>query len=323
MTVESGVFVGVDVSKSRLDVFVAPAGSRIAAKNSVEGIAELLEEIALTVPQLIVVEATGGYDRELCAALQAAGLPVALVNPRQVRDFAKASGRLAKTDRLDAAVLAHYGSAMRPPVRALPDQASQDLDAVVARRRQLKDMLASEKQRLGTARPAVRRTIEEHIGWLEGKIAELEERSQEMIGAEPIWREKDLLLRSAPGVGPVVSTTLLADLPELGQLNRKEIAALVGVCPFNRDSGAWRGRRNCWGGRAEVRKVLYMAAISGLRHNPIIKAHYDRLRAAGKEHKVAMVAAMHKLLVRLNAMLQHQQAWDPPSQKSPRPEYSC
>ena len=321
---DSGVFVGVDVSKARLDVFALPEGRRIAFGNDLDGISGLVEATLEIGPQLVVVEATGGYERALANALQEAGVPVATVNPRQVRDFARASGKLAKTDLLDAAVLAQYAAAICPPVRLLPDQASQDLEAVVARRRQLTDILASEKQRLATARPSVRPTIEEHIGWLEGKIAELEERSRDLIEADPAWREKDRLLQSAPGVGKVVSATLLASLPELGTLDRKEIAALVGVCPFNRDSGAWRGRRSCWGGRAEVRKVLYMAAFNGRRYNPIIGAQYDRLRANGKEPKVAMVAAMHKLLVSLNAMLQRNESWNPPvSHSAASAAHSC
>jgi transposase len=324
VTEQGSVFVGVDVAKTRLDVCFAPSGLRMAVANSPVGIGELVEAASAAEPELVVVEASGAYERPLCAALDAAGLPVALVNPRQVRDFARASGRLAKTDLLDAAVLAHYAAAMRPPVRALPDQASEELDALVTRRRQLKEMLATEKQHLATAPSSVRRTIEEHIGWLEGKMAELEGPAREMIQADPEWRKKDALLQSVPGVGPVVSATLLADLPELGKLDRKQIAALVGVCPFNRDSGAWRGRRSCWGGRAEVRKVLYMAVISGLRHNHILRAHYDRLRSNGKEHKVAMVAGMHKLLISLNAMIQSGEAWDP-SVREIRPSavYSC
>lgn len=309
---QSSVFVGVDVSKARLDVFLLPDGSHMAFANDPAGIAGLVEAMLQARPELVVIEATGGYERALANALQEAGVPAATVNPRQVRDFARASGKLAKTDQLDAAVLARYAATMRPPVRPLPDQASQDLEAVIARRRQLVEMLASEKQRLATARPAVRQTIEEHIRWLEGQIAQLDERTRDLIQADPAWREKDRLLQSAPGVGKVVSATMLAALPELGALDRKEIAALVGVCPFNRDSGLWRGRRSCWGGRAEVRKVLYMAAITGLRHNPVIKALYERLRQNGKERKVAMVAAMHKLLISLNAMLQRKESWNPP-----------
>ena len=263
---------------------------------------------ALT-PALVVLEATGGLELELVGALAAAALPVVVVNPRQVRDFARATGRLAKTDALDAAVLAHFGEAVRPPLRALRDAESLALKALLGRRQQLVTMLVAERNRRGAAGAAVRPRIEAHIAWLEQERSELEDELRQTLQRSPVWRERDQLLRSVPGVGEQLSLTLLAELPELGRLNRRAIAALVGVAPFNRDSGRMRGRRTIWGAPARVRAMLYMGALSASRHNPVIRDCYQRLLAAGKPKKLALTACMRKLLVILNAMLKHHTPW--------------
>jgi transposase len=258
---------------------------------------------------LVVLEATGGLEIPLTGVLAAAGVPVAVVNPRQVRDFAKAAGKLAKTDALDAQVLAHFAEVMRPEPRPLPDAQTQTLAAILARRRQLVEMLTAEKNRLGSARPPVRKSLRTHIAWLERELAHTDSDLAHAIRESPVWREKDELLRSTPGVGPVLTTTLLADLPELGALTSKQITALVGVAPLNHDSGTWRGKRAVWGGRAQVRAVLYMGALVAARFNPVIRAFYQRLCAAGKAKKVALTACMRKLLTILNAMMKHRTAW--------------
>ena len=260
---------------------------------------------------MIVVEATGGWESRVAAALAAASLPVAVINPRQARAFARATGHLAKTDRLDAQVLARFAEAVRPTPRPLPDEAAQELAALLTRRRQLVDMLTAEKNRLGQARGQVRAQIRTHITWLERQITARDTDISTLIRQSPVWRERDDLLQSAPGVGPVFSTTLVAELPELGTLSRQQIAALVGVAPLNQDSGTLRGRRTCWGGRAAVRTVLYMATLVATRCNPVIRACYARLVAAGKAKKVALVACMRKLLTILNAMLKHHRPWCP------------
>jgi transposase len=262
-------------------------------------------------PALIVLEATGGLEIPLVGALAAAGLPVVVVNPRQVRDFAKATGRLAKTDTLDAAVLAHFAAAVQPAVRPLPDAATQGLAAVVTRRRQLVDMLTAERNRLSCAPPGLRKELQAHIRWLERRIAGLDTDLEHAIRTSPVWRAQEDLLRSVPGIGPIVARTLLAQLPELGTLAPKPLAALVGVAPLNRDSGLFRGRRKVGGGRAAVRAVLYMGTLAAVRFNPVLRPFYQRLRAAGKLPKVALTACMHKLLTILNALLKHQQRWDP------------
>jgi transposase len=263
-------------------------------------------------PELVVLEATGGLQMPMAGALAAAGLPLAMVNPRQVRDFARATGRLAKTDRLDAQVLAHFGEAIRPTPHPLPDTQAQELTALLTRRHQVIEMLTAEKNRLRVTRSAsVRQRVQDHIRWLEQELGGLDRDLDHTIRESPLWRDKDNLLRSVPGIGPVVSITLLADLPELGTLNRHQIAALVGVAPLNRDSGRFRGQRMVWGGRARVRAALYMAALTASRYNPIIKAFYHRLCGAGKARKVALTACMRKLLIILNAMLKHQQPWNP------------
>lgn len=309
-TVESEqVWVGIDVSKARLDVAVRPTGHRWSETNDTEGIGQLIAKLTPLHPTLIVMEATGGYEALSALCIAQAGLPVAVVNARQVRDFARAQGRLAKSDRLDCGVLADFGRAMRPEVRALPDEQAQQLQAILARRRQVVDMLVAEKNRLSQAHARVSPSISEHIAWLETELADLNDQLRTMLQQSPLWRENDKLLRSVPGVGPVLSTTLLAELPELGKLDRKKIAALVGVAPFNCDSGKQQGQRRIWGGRASVRTALYMGALSAKRFNPVIRAFYERLISAGKRPKVALVACMRKLLTMLNAMIRDRRSW--------------
>ena len=310
MSEPEGVVVGIDVAKGSLDVAVRPSGEQRHLANDAAGIAEVAAWLRAISPQLIVAEATGGYEAPLVAELGLAQLPVAVVNPRQVRDFARATGRLAKTDRLDAQVLAHFGEAVRPTPRPLPDEAAQELAALVERRRQVVAMRTAEANRLGTTRVAsVRARIQAHLAWLEADLAEVDEDLHRRLRASPLWREQDDLLRSVPGIGPVLALTLLAELPELGRLSHGQIAALVGVAPLNRDSGIQRGRRAVWGGRREIRTALYMGTLRATRCNPAIRRFYDRLLAAGKAKKVALVACMHKLLTILNAMLKHQTPW--------------
>ena len=302
-------FVGIDVSKAQLDVAVRPTGKRWVLPYDETGIEGLIPQIVDLEPALVLLEATGGLELPLVAALAAAALPVVVVNPRQVRDFAKATGTLAKTDTLDAGVLAHFADAVRPDVRPLKDAETQVLNSLTARRRQVMTMLVSEKNRLGTAIGAVSPRIEAHIAWLEQELSDLDKGLRQTLRRSPVWREKDDLLRTVPGVGPQLSLTLLAHLPELGTLDRKQIAALVGVAPYNRDRGTRRGKRAVWGGRSRVRAVLYMGALVASRHNPAIRDFYQRLLAAGKPKKVALVASMRKLLVILNAMLKHGSPW--------------
>ena len=302
-------FVGIDVSKAQLDVAVRPTGKRWTLPYDQTGIEGLIPQIVDLEPALVLLEATGGLELPLVATLAAAALPVVVVNPRQVRDFAKATGTLAKTDTLDAGVLAHFADAVRPDVRPLKDTETQVLNSLTARRRQVMTMLVSEKNRLGAAIGAVSPRIEAHIAWLEQELSDLDKGLRQTLRRSPVWREKDDLLRTVPGVGEQISLTLLANLPELGTLNRRQIAALVGVAPYNRDSGALRGKRAVWGGRSRVRAVLYMGALVASRHNPAIRDFYQRLLAAGKPKKVALVASMRKLLVILNGMLKHGSPW--------------
>ena len=302
-------FVGIDVSKAQLDVAVRPTGKRWTPPYDQTGIEGLIPQIVDLEPALVLLEATGGLELPLVAALAAAALPVVVVNPRQVRDFAKATGTLAKTDTLDAGVLAHFADAVRPEVRPLKDAETQVLNSLTARRHQVMTMLVSEKNRLSTAIGAVSPRIEAHIAWLEQELSDLDKGLRQTLRRSPVWREKDDLLRTVPGVGEQLSLTLLANLPELGTLNRRQIAALVGVAPYNRDSGTLRGKRAVWGGRSRVRAVLYMGALVASRHNPAIRDFYQRLLAAGKPKKVALVASMRKLLVILNGMLKHGSPW--------------
>lgn len=303
------VFVGVDVAKAELVWAVRPNETSGTVPNDEAGIARLLDVVQRLAPTLVVLEATGGHERALVAALAAAGLPVVVANPRQVRDFAKGTGQLAKTDRLDAQILALFAERVRPEPRPLPDAAAQGLIGLLARRRQLLEMLTAERNRLGTAVPAVHRSLTAHIRWLERQLDDVDRDLDAAVKASPVWRAKEDLLRSVPGIGRVVSRTLLANLPELGRLSHKQIAALVGVAPLARDSGTLRGRRLVWGGRAPVRAVLYMGALVASRRNPVIRAFYTRLVTAGKPKKVALTACMRKLLTILNAMMRTDTRW--------------
>jgi len=310
-------YVGIDVSKATLDVALGPGGETWRVANDQAGRAALVARLSLPRPAAIVLEATGGLELPLVGELAAAGLPVRVVNPRQVRDFAKATGRLAKTDRLDARVLAGFAEALRPEPRPLPDAATQALRALVTRRQQLQGMLTAERNRLATTPERLRPRLREHLAWLRRAIKDLDRELEQTIRASDLWRDQDGRLRSVPGVGPVLSSILLAEVPELGHLNREQIAALIGVAPLARDSGTLRGKRTCWGGRTRVRCVLYMAILSATRHNPLIRAFYQRLLAAGKLKKVALVACMHKLLLILNAMAGTQTAWRPKAEPTP------
>jgi transposase len=303
--------IGIDVSKATLDIAALPDGESWTVTNDDAGLAELLPRIVALAPVLVVMEATGGFEMLAAITLAKAGLPIAVVNPRQVRDFAKAMGQLAKTDALDAGMLADFAQRVRPEPRPLPDEAAQLLDSLLTRRRQIVEMLTAEKNRLGFARGPVKRDISQHIRWLEKRLTDVDGDLQAAVAASPLYQAKSDLLRSVPGVGPVTALTLLATLPELGHLSRHQIAALVGVAPMNRDSGTMRGKRMVWGGRAPVRAVLYMAALVGLKHNPVLRVFYERLRVAGKPFKVAATACMRKLLTILNAMLHQNRRWDP------------
>lgn len=304
------LFVGIDVSKDWLDIAWL-TGQTLRVEHSGEAIAGLVERLLEQSPTLIVMEATGGLETALASALAAQGLAVAVVNPRQVRDYAKACGRLAKTDRVDALILAAFASAIRPQVRPLPDEETRALGDLLARRRQLIDMRVQEKLRLGRASAMQRDSLKEHIAWLDERIVRIDAELTHALRISQVWREKDDLLQAIPGVGKVTRATLLALLPELGGLNGKEIAALAGVAPFNRDSGKHQGERIVWGGRSQVRRVLYMAAVSAARCNPVIRAFYQRLRSQGKPAKVALTACMRKLLVIMNSMLKHRTPWNP------------
>lgn len=306
---EQGIFVGIDVSKKHLDVGLLPEGKSFKVDNQQEGWEQLAERLGEMKPSLVVMEATGGYQAPVSAVLALSGLPVVVVNPRQVRDFAKATGKLAKTDKIDALVIATFGQAVRPPVRPLKSEQEQDLADLLARRRQLLQMRTAEKNRLGSAPKRIRKQIMEHIQWLENQLKDVDKDVQVLIRNSPLWQEKANLLASVPGVGKVTAATLLACLPELGKLDRRQIAALAGLAPFNNDSGKSRGRRRIWGGRAAVRTVLYMAVVTAIRCNPVIRNFYQRLRQAGKGYKVAATAAMRKLLTIMNAMLKSNSPW--------------
>lgn len=303
------IFIGIDVSKARLDVAVRPSEQSKSFSNDDAGIQALVKWLREIQPTLIVLEATGGIERQLTRALASAELPVVVVNPRQVRDFAKATGQLAKTDNIDAGVLARFAEAVRPPVRPLPDDVSLELRALIARRRQITEMMVAETNRLSGASRAVKKRIDAHLRWLASELERIDKDLDQSIRQSPIWQEKEDLLKSVPGIGPVISRALIANLPELGQLNRKQIAALVGVAPLNHDSGTLRGRRTVWGGRAAVRGMLYMAALVATRRNAVIKAFYIRLRNVGKAPKIALVACMRKLLTILNSMVKHKTYW--------------
>ena len=305
-------YVGIDVAKATLDVALGSDGELVQVENSEAGIARLLEQLGEVAPTLVVLEATGGYESVVAGAIVGRGIPVAVVNPRQVRDFAKATGVLAKTDRIDARVLARFAEAVRPEPRPLPTAEAKELEEYLSRRRQLVDMLTMEKNRQSiAATERMKKSLKKHIDWLEEALRRANDDIDKAIRNSPAWREQEDLLRSMPGIGPVSARTMLAELPELGQLNRKKIAALVGVAPLNRDSGTLHGSRTCWGGRASVRQVLYMAALSAVRCNPVIRRTYAALRARGKKHKVALVACMRKLLSILTAIVRDQRRWSP------------
>lgn len=309
MVVTAKVCVGIDVSKARLDVALGSAGELLGVVHDAGGIADLAGRLLKLGPELIVLEASGGLETGLVAELAAAELPVAVVNPRQVRDFARANGQLAKTDALDARMLALFGERIRPQLRALPDEQTRQLQALVSRRRELVEMLTAERNRLARVPAVLHREIHAHIRWLQARLKQRDHDLNQMLRNSPLWREREDLLRSVPGVGPVLCATLLAGLPELGRLNRHEIAALVGVAPYSHDSGAMRGRRTVWGGRAYLRAALYMATLVGVRHNPLLASLYRRLLQRGKAKKVALVACMRKLITILNAMLKHRTHW--------------
>lgn len=307
----TSIFVGIDVAKHHLDVHVLPKNLTSRYTNSGVGIGALIRMLQKQQPELVVLEATGKLEIPTAAALFAAGIPVAIVNPRQVRDFAKASGTLAKTDALDARVIATYGRALHPDARPIPDAISLQLQGLLARRRQLVDMLVAEKNRLDRAHPAARKDVREHIEWLQQRLKRADRELHQLIKQSPQWCHRDACYQSVPGIGPIVSHTLLIDLPELGTISHKAIAKLAGVAPLNRDSGQARGTRSIWGGRSHVRSALFMASLAAIRANPIIRTHYRKLRAEGKPSKVAQVACMRKLLVILNALAEKNTLWEP------------
>lgn len=305
------IYVGIDVSKAYLDVDTYPIAASLRFANDEVGRIEATAHLQRLPPTLIVVEATGGLESLLVGLLAAKGLSVAVINARQTRDFAKAIGVLAKTDQVDAFVLARFAQAIKPPVRILKPDETVMLNAILARRRQLVEMIAAEGNRLASANAKIGKQIRQHLTWLEKRLTVANNDLDEMIRCSPLWQHKAEVMESIPGVGRVTATTFLADLPEIGTLSRREISALVGVCPYSRDSGKLRGRRTIWGGRARVRAALYMAAVVASRHNPVIKAFYEKLVKAGKAKKVALVACMHKLLIIINTMLKNDVPWNP------------
>lgn len=308
-TALEGLCIGIDVSKNTLDVDGFPTSHREQVKHDTDGISKLVAKLQGLQPQCVVLEATGGLEMELVSALAVVGLPVAVINPRQARDFAKAIGYLAKTDQVDAFVLAKFGSMVKPEPRPIKDEQLRELESILTRRRQLVDMLTAEKNRRGQAAAVVKKDIAEHISWLEQRIKGTDGELSKAVKNSPAWQAKTDLLLSVPGVGAITATTMLAELPELGALDRRQIAALVGVAPYSRDSGRMRGKRRIFGGRGCVRAILYMATLAAIRFNPVLKAMYKRLLEAGKMKKVAIVACMRKLLTVLNAMLHNGTMW--------------
>ncbi len=311
MSDAEGVFVGIDVSKDWFDVAVRPGHERWRGAQDDVGIAELTRRLEEMRPRLVIMEASGGYERLITATLAAAKVAVAVVNPRQVRDFARSLGRLAKTDRIDAEVIAHFGQAAEVEAQPMPTEDAVELEALVARRRQVVQMRAAEQMRRRQALPVVQARIDRVLGMLDKELKDIDDDLTSRLRESPMWREREELLRSVPGVGPTLTFTLVADLPELGSLTRRQIAALVGVAPIARDSGRLRGARTCWGGRANVRAALYMPTLSAVRYNPVLRDFYDRLVAKGKNKKVVLTACMRKLLTILNAMVKHNTRWDP------------
>lgn len=309
------VFVGIDISKKHLDIFLTPPETSVAVPNTEAGIVKLVARLRQVAPQIILLEATGGYEFRVVAALREAGLPACFINPRQVRDFARSLGILAKTDRIDARVLAQFAAKLRPEPRPLPEAQHQELKHLMARRRQLLEMIQMEQNRLQISPfPRVKQSILAALQALKEQLRQLEQDIDDFFRRHPVWLDQDQLLRSVPGVGPQTSLSIMAWLPELGSLSRREIAALVGVAPFNRDSGAWRGKRSIRGGRPQVRRALYMATLAALRFNAVIRAFYHRLLRNGKARKLALIACMRKLLTILNAMLKNHQPWLPQEQ---------
>lgn len=306
---EKRLYVGIDISKDRLDLAVHSRHEVRSFANTAMGIKKVVRFVKNLGSVLVVMEATGGYEISLAAALGDAGIPTAIVNPRQTRDYARSTGKLAKTDAIDARILAAFAAAVRPEPRTLADVQTLELREILARRSELSEMITAEKNRLHHARGVVREHIVAHLAWLTKSLAEMESELRRFIKQSPLWREEDNLLKSVPGIGFVTASTLIASLPELGKLDRRQIAALVGVAPFNRDSGKMRGKRSCWGGRANVRTALYMPAVVATRFNPVIKRLYQRLLAAGKLKKVAITACMRKLLTIVNAMIKHHTTW--------------
>jgi len=304
-------WIGIDVAKEQLDIAIGGGGDTWSVANDEAGIQSLLDDLRSRSCGLIVLEATGGFEVPAVSALAAAGLPVVVANPRQVRNFARATGQLAKTDRLDARILALFAERVRPEVRPLPDDAARLLDALLTRRRQVCGMIVAERNRQGFAPTPLKKSIEKHIRWLQRELDSVDGELSKAIQASPVWRAKEALYRGVPGIGPVISRTLIADLPELGRLSHREIAALVGLAPIARDSGKLKGKRMVFGGRASVRGALYMAAVGGVRHNPVIRAFYARLRERGKPPKLALIASAHKLLTILNAMARNGEPWRP------------
>lgn len=309
----SATVIGLDVSQDTLDLASLPDGRTWQVRHDEEALAALVNELRALAPERIVLEATGGLERDVVVALAVAALPVVVMNPRQVRDFAKAIGQRAKTDRLDALVLARLAQTLAPPVRPLPDAATRALEAVVTRRQQVQAMITAETNRLRTASAAIRPAIERHLVYLRGEVVDLNQQIEQQLATSPVWLAKATILLSVPGVGPVLTSTILSKVPELGTLSDKTAASLIGVAPLARDSGRWRGTRHISGGRAAVRGVLYMATLAAIRFNPVIQAFYARLRATGKPKKIALVACMRKLLVILNAMLANGTLWSPPA----------
>jgi len=307
---EKKIYIGIDISKDTLDVAVHGDKQHWSFPNDGTGITKAVSKFKELSPELVVLEATGGFEVFLATELVVAKIPTAVVNPRQIRDFAKSVGMLAKTDILDARIIARFAATVQPDPHPMPDIEAQELGALTARRRQIINMITAEKNRLSTAGETVKPGISAHINWLEKELNEINRNIKQRVKDSPIWREKDELLQSVPGVGPNLSATILAELPELGTLNRKQIAVLVGVAPLNRDSGTLRGKRTTWGGRATVRTALYMATLVATRYNPVIRRFYERLREAGKATKVALTACMRKLLTILNAMLRYQTSWN-------------
>lgn len=302
-------FVGIDVSKDSLEVALRPSNTVQSFTNDDEGIAQLIESLRPQQPALIVLEATGKYERPVARALAVEGLLFNIINPRQGRAFARATGVLAKTDRIDALLLARFAEVLQPEARSLKDEQTEALSDLVIRRRQIVEMITAEKNRLALATKRVRRDIQVHIRWMEKRLEDINDDIDALIRQSPLWREKDKLLQSVTGVGPVLASTILALLPELGALNRKQIAALVGVAPFNRESGRYKGKQKIQGGRASVRNVLYMGTVAGIRANPVLRTFYERLVAKGKPKKLALAACMRKLLVILNTMLKNGTCW--------------